>query len=42
MKALRTFVRGGDESLQEAHTQLRRLIFKVSLNNRRSTIGTVY
>jgi hypothetical protein len=29
MKALRTFVRGGDESLQEAHTQLRRLIFTI-------------
>jgi hypothetical protein len=26
MKALRTFARGGDESLQEAHIRLRRLI----------------
>jgi hypothetical protein len=26
MKALRTFARGGDESLREAHAQLRRLI----------------
>jgi hypothetical protein len=26
MKALRTFARGGDESLREAHTRLRRLI----------------
>jgi hypothetical protein len=26
MKALRTFARGGDESLREAHTRLRQLI----------------
>jgi hypothetical protein len=26
MKALRTFARGGDESLREAHARLRRLI----------------
>jgi hypothetical protein len=26
MKALRTFARGGDESLREAHVRLRRLI----------------
>jgi hypothetical protein len=26
MKALRTFARGGDELLREAHTRLRRLI----------------
>jgi hypothetical protein len=26
MKALRTFARGGDESLREAHARLKRLI----------------
>jgi hypothetical protein len=26
MKALKTFILGGDESLREAHAQLRRLI----------------